>query len=120
MIDVKQLRVGNIIKTKDGNLPYWVITEEDLITILQAEDRSIYLPVKLDDEMLERLGFHKHNNSYVEDDFTENNSRFYFSIWINYDEEFTYNSSEFNVELKSVHQLQNLYFDLKNKELQLK
>jgi hypothetical protein len=54
-------------------------------------------------------------NAYVLEDPKEGLFDFEFSVW----HDMTYNSSEFNVKLESVHQLQNLYFALMSTELEL-
>lgn len=75
---------------------------------------SVY-PIPLNEEWLFKFGFFKFNNAYVLEEPKEDLFDFKFSVW--YD--MTYNSSEFNIKLDSVHQLQNLYFALMSTELEL-
>jgi hypothetical protein len=125
MIDVKHLRVGNIIKSKDGNLPYWAITEEDMITILQAEDRSIYEPISITEEWLLKLGFEqcgyemlswKHETLLTSFNLDGIN-------WADFDEPdyqfLNYKVADEILRIDYVHQLQNLYWCLCNEELVL-
>lgn len=116
-MNVKDLRIGNIIKDRGSNIPYFILGANKFKNIIEWDSLFEYEPIPLTEEWLLKFGFHKHNNAWVQDDFNENNNRFYFSIWSDTDEDFRYNSSEFDVELNYVHQLQNLYFALTNKEL---
>lgn len=119
-----ELRIGNIIKTPRG------IKAINEIGCKETNDnefdyyiRAKYLhegyflsscePLKITEEWFFKLGFFKYNNAYVLEKPTENIMNFKFSIW----NDFTYNSSEFPIELKYVHQLQNLYFALTQREL---
>jgi len=129
MIDVKHLRVGNIIKSKDGNLPYWAITEEDMITILQAEDRSIYEPIPITEEWLLKLGFedfYEGDNDYIK--YIDPNRDYYLQLDVRRrDGKYTILDNPFNDDLRDfsrvyiiyLHQLQNIYFALTGEELEL-
>lgn len=76
-------------------------------------------PISLTPEILEKAGFHKHNNAWVMPDFNENNyTKDYFTIW-DYDGTYNLNTTQFPIELKSLHQLQNLYFALTGEELEI-
>ena len=91
---------------------FWIKTIEPKI-----DSKSFHFkPIPITEEWLLRFGFFKYNNAYVLQKPNENIINFKFSIW----SDFTYNSSEFPVELKSVHQLQNLYFTLTGTHLTLK
>ena len=88
---------------------FWIKTIESKI-----DSKSFHFkPIPITEEWLLKFGFFKHNNAYVLEKPNENIMNFKFSIW----SDFTYNSSEFPVELKYVHQLQNLYFALTGNEL---
>lgn len=91
---------------------FWIKTIEPKI------DSKIFhfKPIPITEEWLLKFGFFKHNNAYVLEKPNENIMNFKFSIW----SDFTYNSSESPVELKYVHQLQNLYFCLCGTHLKLK
>ena len=91
---------------------FWIKTIESKI-----DSKSFHFkPIPITEEWLLKLGFFKYNNAYVLEKPNENIMNFKFSIW----SDFTYNSSEFPVELKYVHQLQNLYFALTGTHLKLK
>ena len=91
---------------------FWFNTIESKI-----DSKSFHFkPIPITEEWLLKFGFFKHNNAYVLEKPNENIMNFKFSIW----SDFTYNSSEFPVELKYVHQLQNLYFALTGTHLKLK
>ena len=91
---------------------FWIKTIEPKI-----DSKSFHFkPIPLTEEWLLKFGFFKYNNAYVLEKPSENIMNFKFSIW----NDFTYNSSEFPVELKYVHQLQNLHFALTGTHLILK
>ena len=91
---------------------FWIKTIESKI-----DSKSFHFkPIPITEEWLLKFGFFKHNNAYVLEKPNENIMNFKFSVW----SDFTYNSSEFPVELKYVHQLQNLYFALTGTHLKLK
>jgi len=91
---------------------FWIKTIESKI-----DSKSFHFkPIPITEEWLLKFGFFKYNNAYVLEKPNENIMNFKFSIW----SDFTYNSSEFPVELKYAHQLQNLYFALTGTHLKLK
>ena len=91
---------------------FWIKTIEPKI-----DSKSFHFkPIPITEEWLLKFGFFKYNNAYVLEKPNENIMNFKFSIW----SDFTYNSSEFPVELKYAHQLQNLYFALTGTHLKLK
>jgi hypothetical protein len=92
---------ANVLSNK--NMNYYCLNPEDIE------------PIPLNEEWLFKFGFFKFNNAYVLEDPKEGLFDFEFSVW----HDMTYNSSEFNVKLESVHQLQNLYFALMSTELEL-
>jgi len=101
----------NISQFRDDGV-FWINVDEKYFS-----GKSIHFkPIPLTEEWLIRFGFFKHNNAYVLEKPTENIMDFKFSIW----DDFTYNSSEFPIEIKHVHTLQNLYWVLCGKELILK
>ena len=120
---VRELNIGNYIATKGGHLPYWRITKDDLVTILQSDKQEIYKPVRLTKKILKKFNFSpvKKDKSVYEDDnvydgystgyyFSTTNKIFYF------DGEDIYSA----VKIEYVHQFQNWYFLLTGKELELK
>mgnify|MGYP003463071804 FL=1 len=102
---------SNISQIREDGI-FWIKTIESKI-----DSKSFHFkPIPITEEWLLKFGFFKHNNAYVLEKPNENIMNFKFSIW----SDFTYNSSEFPVELKYVHQLQNLYFALTGTHLKLK
>jgi hypothetical protein len=116
MIQASDLRIGNWY---DHNGEYKQASHNTIYEVWESE-REWCKGIPLTPEVLEKCGFHKHNNAWVQEDFTENNSKFYFSIWSVDNEEFNYNSAEFPIELKYLHQLQNLIYVIKGEELTYK
>ena len=102
---------SNISQIREDGI-FWIKTIEPKI-----DSKSFHFkPIPLTEEWLLKFGFFKYNNAYVLEKPSENIMNFKFSIW----NDFTYNSSEFPVELKYVHQLQNLHFALTGTHLKLK
>jgi hypothetical protein len=128
MIQSNELRIGNNIFYNGNKNEIGVVTEikqsfDPIIQYVGINGRQdLYYqtkhikPIPLTEGWLVRFGFFKHNNAYVLEKPKENSINFQFSIW----NDFTYNSSEFPIELKHVHELQNLYWVLCGKELTLK
>ena len=125
-----EFRIGNWIAS-GRNLEQqetWVIGKVHSISSMESDFEQLevetaedftwffkdgYWGIPLTEEILLDCGFFKYNNAYVLEVPKESVYEFNFSIW----DDFTYNSAEFPVELKHLHQLQNLYFALTNKEL---
>ena len=116
-MELNELRIGNWIIDEIGrNVKVESISEWGINLVPGFGWDISWRPVQLTEEWLLKFGFFKYNNAYVLEKPNENIMNFKFSIW----SDFTYNSSEFPVELKYVHQLQNLYFALTGTHLKLK
>jgi len=120
-INAKDLRIGNLVTLADKQRKeLWenqinatnkyfevktIYSDGDIALELDEEIVDIDLievqPIPITEQLLLEFGFHKDNFVYRKNDFV-------ISGW------FTYNG---NLELKYVHQLQNLYFALTNQEL---
>lgn len=128
MINVNELRIGNWVNFMEDDTRFKVTEINPTGISVENSDESTWIEldqfsgIKLTPEILIATGFHKHNNAWVQDDYSETNyNHWYFTIWDQFDgAELKYNSAEFQVELKSVHQLQNLYFVLTGTELEIK
>lgn len=120
-----ELRIGNLItfKNRDSSDTEMFVEVGDLFRIEQ--DENGYNPIKLTEEWLLKFGFEKQfknmpigRKSYS---LILYHNHFCF---ISYEDDFfvrLYSStSDFSIEIKYVHQLQNLYFALTNEELILK
>jgi hypothetical protein len=114
MIAPQELRLGNWIM-KDDQGPYFEVKKGMDIDDPSAE----YRPVTITPEVLRKCGFVFHD---------------YFKLWqknkavsgtgpdMELDPDFwvlDFSHRRIGVEIKSLHQLQNLYFSLKGKELQM-
>lgn len=122
-----EFRIGNYLISKRDDAVLFVdeINQSDIVTIVL--DRSKYPlpmgweaePIELTDEWLEKLGFEKK---------WESNGAYYiwekpgveFGIYLNKHSEYWFEDYSSGLEIKYVHQLQNLYFALTEGELTLK
>jgi hypothetical protein len=124
-MEAEELRIGNYVniglKSSDLRTDYDAITASGLMDLQVNKERSsfIYEPIPLTEEWLVKFGFsnnydkelplqkaYKLNDLILSQDFT-----------MSYADEYMVN---FGNPLKHVHQLQNLYFSLTNKELTIK
>ena len=109
MIQANELRIGNYIMNYGGNNDFevsdeWMLSNWDVIK---------YQPILITEEWLIDLGFediggHEYQIDHdliVENEYTEN------GFW-----NFVYGNA-YITRIKSVHQLQNLYFAITGKEL---
>ena len=130
MIQLNELRIGNyVVFKRDGSEFYFFIEQiskekvwlnthdEDLSNGNPFEvSLSDVFPIPLSDEMILKCGFKERNKSiYYKDNFeilTENEQDCKFHIIGDY-------GYYFEVEISCVHQLQNLYFALKDTELEV-
>lgn len=118
MINACELRIGNWITSESAHGGSWEVMPSDIERIFFNEKH--YSPIPLTEEWLLKFGFKKEKNlffppndtpEYVYNDFNIINQEGYFA---------TYNGGPnliSEVEIKSVHQLQNLYFALTEQEL---
>lgn len=118
---VRELNIGNYIATEGGHLPYWRISKDDLVTILQSEKQEIYKPVILSEEWLLKDCIKNENGNM---DFTHKEYPF-IRVCLCTDNKFRLilNLQDDLLEeplLEYVHSWQNIFFALTQKELQLK
>jgi hypothetical protein len=106
-MEAKELRIGNLIKFPFNEKP--IIVSEAVIKYC-FEDNKLYDPIPLTDEWLLKLGFKLENNAY----WNENVS----ILGLENDRYIHFDGGR--VFIRTVHQLQNLFFALKGKELTLK
>ena len=102
-----ELRIGNYVKSNDVNMaPYFTVTASFL---KQNENEMSWFidPIQLTKEWLEKFGFEK-----VEFAFKKNGLRLFPIRDLYYRANYP-----ITVDVKHVHQLQNLYFALTGKEL---
>ncbi len=119
MIKSSELREGVWIKSIHTG-PVKV----SLFMMGEIADDETYLdhlmPIPLTPELLQKAGLHKHNNAWVTGDYDEKNyMKDYFTIWNVHDGEYKLNTTQFAIEVTSLHQLQNLYYALTSTELNI-
>jgi hypothetical protein len=112
MVQKNELRIGNYV---DFNGELAKISQLwDKETIFKCGDSDLYEnlnAIPLTEELLLKCGFEKSGMAYV-------NSMFVIDKWS--DGRFWYGHRGGSMELKHLHQLQNLYFALINKEVEIK
>jgi hypothetical protein len=106
-----ELRIGNLLECWYGD-NYFEVTIEDLQTIYNGKSKA--KPILLTEEWLLKFGFEK----------DEKNEYWFWKNCVSvsvlgYIELLSFNRQSFktNIQLKYIHQLQNLYFALTGKEL---
>ena len=116
MIDVKELRIGNLINSEEFNAPAYIKVDLEIMGRLLIKDDCYNLqPIPITEELLLKLGFQVFPWGWVKlskNDFgfrlNLGNTIFHYEI-----------SGNYPVKIKYLHQLQNLYFDLTREELNL-
>lgn len=120
-----ELRIGNWVQRPldlrndiiDGGRIYFPIDHVMIRDCDHYRDNWAFEPIPLTPKILEAAGFHKFNNAWVLSDYDPNNHiKWFFSIWNQFDGVYSYNG-EMDLELTSLHQLQNLYYALTGEEL---
>ena len=113
-----ELRLGNYLQDRNGKLAIVEELSKEGIKAYSGIVTGLPLsPIPLNEEWLNKFGFEKSFGDY----WMESNSGFYFGISSNgelmylFDEEMICPAN-----IKYVHQLQNLFFALTGKELELR
>lgn len=117
-MDAKELRLGNFLQDRKGRLCVVEIIDNNDEGFMASAVKWLVTslpnsPIPLTEEWLFKFGFEKGNLEY----FIHENVR------INFDLQFEFkgvNNLNFGTNLEYVHQLQNLYFALTGKELEVK
>ena len=109
MIKINELRIRNLVKKGEE------IFETDFITIKMAHN---YQPIPLTEEWLLKFGFDRHHKDYFNNvillkEIGEWDLKLYPQGEVS-------SAIPMNIKIKSVHQLQNLYFALTGEELTIK
>lgn len=126
---VNELRIGNLIQWKStGNIEI----VRDIFTVgknrckVNSVSISDIIEIPLTEEILIKAGFEKYKWMWKEDEYFNfnktYNSTYTFSIEIFNNEatwEYRWDRHNFDIHLKYVHQLQNLYFALTGKEIEI-
>lgn len=114
-----ELRIGNLIEYKiedklDERKEWWKVSKvdfQDLTWLDSNPEDSDFRPIKITEEWLLKFGFVKKEIGYSK--LTEMEQCFL----ISFGKHTSVNGIKFNNEIKTVHQLQNLYFALTGEEL---
>ena len=114
-----ELRIGNLIEYKikdklDERKEWWEVSKvdfQDLTWLDSNPEDTDFRPIKLTEEWLLKFGFVKKEIGYSK--LTEMEQCFL----ISFGKHTSVNGIKFNNEIKTVHQLQNLYFALTGEEL---
>ena len=131
MIDPKELRIGNIINSQGFAMVVFRIEEDKILyrelkpkTTLRHPSDIGANPIPLTNEILLKTGF-KYNETdeeytigSIDFESAQEDADRYFSLWSENKEDFECYFSD--IPIKSVHQLQNLYFALTGEELEIK
>ena len=112
MIDVRELRIGNYLFMRENIVAIGGIPNRMCLLIPGQEyavDLEQFEPITLTEELLLKCGFEKHTWGIVT----------YYSPLFELDADFHLKGVDYNIQVKSLHQLQNLYFDLGGQELEV-
>ena len=114
----QELRIGNLIYSHSRLFPTEIIKVKPYVIDWQLKYSELknFEPIPLTEEWLLKLGFDFGSDFIGECFFIEFDDKNDFFIHIENDK-FYYNYDE--IEIKHVHQLQNLYFALTNNELEI-
>lgn len=113
---INELRIGNIVLRKNSN-DEWKETTVNLTYMgLIYEFPEDYKPIPLTEDWFEKLGFELNDDYLSEDhlykDWVKKGVRIQLPFLTYSDED-----GEVSIDIKSVHQLQNLFYSLTGEEL---
>jgi len=117
---IKELRIGNLVQTKNGLFPdnpakvKWAVTEEDLVQIIESKNQDRYEPVVITEELLIKCGG---VNIGVNETHSGWNIKDLIVMLLN--DCVRIDLGQVEVSINYIHQLQNLYFALYNIELEI-
>ena len=125
MIQANELRIGNYLQFGDktmraGNLvngEFWYVQDLDCVRTVNLSDIE---PIPLTEKILSKCGFEKvnHINNYSFFSYNRKNGNKNFICDI-YENTTRINSYSIGNHVQYLHQLQNLYFALTGKELEV-
>ena len=124
MMKASELRIGNILywESKNGvTLPQNLVISWVILGNFDAQNIFCkdYTPIQLTEEWLLKFGFEYHHDTpHPNKVYRKNWSEGYFDL--EHIISFYFGGNFISVELKYVHQLQNLYFALTGEELTIK
>jgi len=123
-----EIRVGNYVQNQDGRLKGYPVGKPFKLELKDFVWLEFYVPVRVTEEHLLKLGFEKkqvRDGFYYEITLKDNVP---FRIWRSFlNEKFSFSTggydaedNDFMIEIKYIHRLQNLFFALTEKELEIK
>ena len=123
MVDVRELKIGNYVYLQNSKTPYKVTEigyseiEYPKYEASGISSEAVFRtyvenlnPILLTEELILKCGFEKHTWGIVT----------YYSPLFELDADFHLKGVDYNIQVKSLHQLQNLYFDLTGQKLEVK
>jgi len=121
-MQANELRIGNLLMDVSGHVGYVTQINEDktvkirtnegvLITWMRAD---LFQPIPLTEEILLKCGFEYDELNYFYSLYYNN-----FKLEFHFDEQYEFWLNDISMEVKYLHQLQNLYFALTGKELDI-
>lgn len=113
-MDIKELRIGNWVETygTNGNPEKWVKIKVNVTHIITCSTSpNLFRPIKINVSCLKKFGFEK----WTYGPFSKGN--FHLEYYGNGNASVDFGFRTPFIELKYVHQLQNLYFALTGEEL---
>ena len=135
MVEVRELRIGNFILHDDKICEVCAIYSNGLMDIspidsyiVKERNNILIEPIPITEELLSRCGFEKreivnvdteHQYIYHHKEFGFISCNFAYCINDTNDYSEYDNVLELSLPLKHLHQLQNIYFDLTGKELEV-
>jgi hypothetical protein len=118
MINPSELRFGNYVIVKNYDSKYWnkigqveaFTRNAEYVSLDINQNSAFYLkdiePILLTEEILIKCGFGKWLGLYSQNTFT-----------LSTDNHIEYEHTQTSVKIKYLHELQNIYFAIKNEEL---
>ncbi len=110
-MDAKELRVGNWVENDIGNM---VLIDRETLPFVVTKWIKCHHPVNLTEDILLKCGFEWENHGLRLNDICIRKEVGGFVVYTSNE------SFNFKIELKNLHQLQNLYFALTGEELKIK
>lgn len=122
MIDIRELRIGNYVYLQNSKTPYKITEigyseiEHPRYEVSGISSGAVFRtyvenlnPIPLTEELLLKCGFEKHKWGIIT----------YYNPLLELDADFHLKSVDCNIQVKYLHKLQNLYFDLTGQELEV-
>lgn len=116
----KDLRIGNLVDTPDGVEEIYSIEEDTFRAYLYKNTWAEIKPIPLTEEWLLKFGFSMGKHSWFYSlDWGDSVNSFKVAMSISGEGGVVLGINDFNCHVKHVHELQNLFYALTNKELEI-